>query len=90
MTSSAASKMVSEPSSGGAERQGRRRNRHTDVNGPSPKSVRLEMDVRCAPYICPQAFYADTPIRLTANGASFTGGAVRIAIHYATVGVPSA
>ena len=32
--------------------------------------------------IGPQAFYAATPIVLTANGGSFTGGAVRIAIHY--------
>ena len=40
--------------------------------------------------IGPQAFYADTPVQLTAEGADFTGGAVRIAIHYATVGVPSA
>lgn len=39
--------------------------------------------------IGPQAFYADTPIRLTARGGSFTGGAVRIAIHLLTVGLPS-
>ncbi|MDO5606109.1 MAG: DUF2793 domain-containing protein [Paracoccus sp. (in: a-proteobacteria)] len=32
----------------------------------------------------PQAFYADTPIILSANGGSFTAGAVRIAIHYLT------
>ncbi len=32
--------------------------------------------------IGPQAFYSATPIVLTANGGSFTGGAVRIAIHY--------
>jgi len=32
--------------------------------------------------IGPQAFYGVTPIVLTANGGSFTGGAVRIAIHY--------
>ena len=32
--------------------------------------------------IGPQAFYAATPIILTANGGNFTGGAVRIAIHY--------
>lgn len=38
--------------------------------------------------IGPTAFYADTPIRLTANGGSFTGGAVRIAIHYLTCGAP--
>ena len=36
--------------------------------------------------IGPQAFYADTPIVLTAQGGSFTGGAVRIAIHYLTLG----
>ena len=39
--------------------------------------------------IGPQAFYADTPIVLTANGGNFTGGAVRLAIHYLTLGVPS-
>lgn len=39
--------------------------------------------------IGPEAFYADTPIRLTADGSDFTGGAVRLAIHYATVGIPS-
>ncbi len=32
--------------------------------------------------IGPQAFYAPTPIVLTANGGSFTGGDVRIAIQY--------
>ncbi|MFC3117639.1 DUF2793 domain-containing protein [Jhaorihella thermophila] len=31
--------------------------------------------------IWPEAFWADTPIVLTANGGDFTGGAVRIAIH---------
>jgi hypothetical protein len=39
--------------------------------------------------IGPQAFYADTPIVLTARGGSFTGGSVRIAIHYLTLGGPS-
>ncbi len=38
--------------------------------------------------IGPTAFYADTPIRLTANGGNFTGGAVRIAIHYFLPQVP--
>lgn len=38
--------------------------------------------------IGPSAFYSDTPVRLTANGGDFTGGAVRIGIHYLTVGVP--
>jgi hypothetical protein len=40
--------------------------------------------------IGPQAFYAPTPIRLTANGGSFTGGAVRIAIHTLLPRVPQA
>jgi len=31
--------------------------------------------------IGPTAFYADTPIVVTANGANFTGGKVRLAIH---------
>jgi hypothetical protein len=39
--------------------------------------------------IGPEAFYAPTSIRLTANGGNFTGGSVRIAIHYLTVGLPS-
>jgi len=30
----------------------------------------------------PTAIYADTPIRITANGGNFTGGKVRFAIHY--------
>jgi Protein of unknown function (DUF2793) len=38
--------------------------------------------------IGPTAFYADTPVRLTANGGNFTGGNVRIAIHYVLCGVP--
>lgn len=31
--------------------------------------------------IGPTAFYADTPVRITANGGSFTAGRVRIAVH---------
>lgn len=38
--------------------------------------------------IGPQAVYAPTPIRLSANGGSFSGGAVRIAIHCLTLGGP--
>jgi hypothetical protein len=37
----------------------------------------------------PEAFNEDTPIVLKSNGGSFTGGAVRIAIHYLMLGVPS-
>jgi hypothetical protein len=38
--------------------------------------------------IGPQAFYAPTPVRLTANGGAFAGGSLRIAIHYLLPGVP--
>jgi len=38
--------------------------------------------------IGPTAFYADTAIRLTAAGSDFTGGAVRIAVHYYLPQVP--
>jgi len=38
--------------------------------------------------IGPQAFYSDTSVQLTANGGNFTGGAVRIAIHYFLPTVP--
>ncbi len=31
--------------------------------------------------IGPRPFYADTPVRLTANGGDFTGGSVMIALH---------
>ena len=37
----------------------------------------------------PTAYYADTNIRITARTADFTGGKVRIAIHYMTCGVPA-
>ena len=36
----------------------------------------------------PTAYYAATPVRLTANGGNFTGGKVRIAIHFLFCGVP--
>jgi len=38
--------------------------------------------------IGPQAFYAATPVRLTANGGAFTGGSVRLAVHCFLPGVP--
>ncbi len=38
--------------------------------------------------IGPTGFYSPTPIRLTAAGGNFTGGAVRIAIHYYLPKVP--
>ena len=36
----------------------------------------------------PTAYYAATSLRLTANGAAFTGGKVRLAIHYLLLDVP--
>ena len=40
--------------------------------------------------IGPQAFYADTPVVLTANGGNFTGGDVRVAIQYLLPTAPAA
>jgi len=40
--------------------------------------------------IGPHAFYAPTPIVLTANGGNFTGGDVRIAIQYLLATAPTA
>ncbi|MDD7908466.1 MULTISPECIES: DUF2793 domain-containing protein [Pseudovibrio] len=40
--------------------------------------------------IGPQAVYSPTRVRLTANGGSFTGGAVRVALHYFLPQVPLA
>jgi len=34
----------------------------------------------------PVAFYANTPIRFSAVGGNFTGGVIRVAIHYLTLG----
>jgi hypothetical protein len=38
--------------------------------------------------IGPTAFYADTPIVVTANGSTFSGGKVRLAIHVLRVAPP--
>jgi len=40
--------------------------------------------------IGPTAFYSDTAVRLTANGGSFTGGSVRLAVHCFYPVAPSA
>lgn len=40
--------------------------------------------------IGPTAFYANTPVLLTAVGSSFTGGKVRVAIHYLDFTAPAA
>ncbi|MBS7698469.1 MULTISPECIES: DUF2793 domain-containing protein [unclassified Chelatococcus] len=34
----------------------------------------------------PTAFYAETPLLITANGGAFTGGKLRVALHYARFG----
>ncbi|MEP2758839.1 MAG: phage protease, partial [Hyphomicrobiales bacterium] len=38
--------------------------------------------------IGPQAFYSDTAVRLTANGGSFTAGAVKVLLHFMLPVVP--
>lgn len=40
--------------------------------------------------IGPTAFYAPTPVRLTASGGSFTGGTVRVALHLLLLAAPGA
>lgn len=37
----------------------------------------------------PTAFYADTSIRITANGGNFAGGAVRLTVHYMLFTAPT-
>lgn len=39
--------------------------------------------------IGPTAYYADTPIVLTAVGSNFTGGKVRVAVHYLNFAAPT-
>lgn len=41
------------------------------------------------PSSTPTAYYADTPLRLTANGPAFTDGKVRLAIHYLILDIPA-
>ncbi|MBX6328562.1 MAG: DUF2793 domain-containing protein [Pseudolabrys sp.] len=40
--------------------------------------------------IGPTAFYADTRVRITANGGSFTGGKVRLVVYFIETSAPSA
>jgi hypothetical protein len=40
--------------------------------------------------IGPTAFYADTKVRVTANGPNFTGGKVRLACYFLEMSAPSA
>lgn len=39
--------------------------------------------------IGPTAFYADTKVRITANGGNFTGGRVRLIIYFLEMSVPT-
>ncbi|MAN63248.1 MAG: ribonuclease III [Parvibaculum sp.] len=38
----------------------------------------------------PTAYYGATPVRVTGTGGDFTGGALRLALHYLILNVPSA
>ena len=40
--------------------------------------------------IGPTAFYADTRVRITANGGNFTGGKVRLIVYFLEMSVPGA
>ncbi len=37
----------------------------------------------------PTAYYGATPVRITATGSDFTGGAVRLALHYVILDIPA-
>lgn len=37
----------------------------------------------------PNAYYTDTPVRITANGGDFTGGKVRISLHFMLCTTPT-
>ena len=37
----------------------------------------------------PMTYWADTALQLTAEGGSFSGGSVRLAVHYLEIGLPS-
>ncbi len=61
------------------------------VSGESNKfggSLSIALNSTNSGVIGPTAYYTPTPVRITANGSNFTGGKVRIAIHYITCGVP--
>ncbi len=38
----------------------------------------------------PQTYYADTPLQITADAGSFTGGEIRLAVHVVELSVPRA
>ncbi|QUS54244.1 DUF2793 domain-containing protein [Pseudovibrio brasiliensis] len=45
-------------------------------------SLGVTADSNNAGVIGPTAFYADTSVRITANGGAFTGGILRLSLHY--------
>ncbi len=53
------------------------------VTGAAPGSVNIGV-------IGPTAFYADTPVILSANGGAFTGGEVRLSAYYLKFEAPEA
>ncbi|MEH0071956.1 hypothetical protein V6L77_19300 [Pannonibacter sp. Pt2-lr] len=53
-------------------------------------SLGVSAGAQNAGVIGPAAFYAPTSVRLSANGGSFTGGAVRVAVQCLIAGVPAA
>lgn len=61
------------------------------ISGQSGKfggSLGAALNSTNAGVIGPEAFWSDTSVRLTANGSNFSGGAVRVAIHYFLPTVP--
>lgn len=53
-------------------------------------SLGIAVGATNAGVIGPSGFYADTPVRLTANGGDFAGGSVRLAVHCFLPVIPGA
>jgi hypothetical protein len=53
-------------------------------------SLGINVDDTNIGVIGPTAFYASTPIQITAIGGDFTGGTVQLALHYVECGPPLA
>jgi hypothetical protein len=58
-------------------------NKFGDLLGIAPGSTNVGV-------IGPTAYYADTKVRVTANGASFTGGRVRLVVYFIAATAPAA
>jgi hypothetical protein len=62
------------------------------ISGESNKfggTLGIALDSTNVGVIGPTAFYANTKVRVTANGSNFTGGKVRLAIYFLEMAAPA-